>query len=121
MVLDSLILLSFFVRSVFAFHGKLLQRTDIQNEHHALISELGRAGDAFALCERIFNSAHHDLALAEYSINCQTNRARFFTNHEDMKVVATLVIHLKNACEPDQWKNFSAIRDDFVILQLLRC
>src|ERR1044072_4158542 len=107
-------------KSVLALRRKLPQSTYVQNQHHALISELGRTGDASALCEWILNGAHHDLALSEYSINRKTHGVCFFTNHEDMKVVATLLIHFENAGESNQGKNFSAIGNDFVVLQLLR-
>ena len=101
-------------------HRKFSQCTDVQDQHHALIAELGRAGDAFALRDRIFDSSHNDLSLSDYSIDRKSDRVCFLTNHQHVKLLATFVIQLKHTSEAKQRQYFAAIRDDFVVLQYFR-
>src|SRR5262249_42552604 len=86
----------------------------------SLIAKFGGARNAARLRQRILDRAHYDLALTKYSIDCKAHRVCLFTNYQHMKLIAALVIHLKDAREAQQRKNFSAIGNDFVILEHLR-
>src|SRR5678815_3458166 len=74
---------------------KFSQRAGVQDQHHVLIAELGSSGDTFALRERIFDGSHDDLSLSDYSINRESNGVCILTNHQHVKLLATLVIHHK--------------------------
>ena len=67
-----------------------------------MIAQFGGAGDAFALRERILDRAHHDLSLAEYSVDCEADCVRFFAKHQHVKTLAAFVIHFKHARQSKQ-------------------
>jgi hypothetical protein len=95
----------------------LSQSSDVENKHDALIAELGCSRDASRLREWILNRTHYNLALSDYSIDRESDRVCFLTYYEDVEFIGTLVIHLKHPSETQEGQNFSAIRNDFVILQ----
>ena len=82
-----------------------------------LIAELGSSGDTFALRERIFDGSHDDLSLSDYAIDREPDSVCIFTNHQHVKLLTTLVIHLKDSRETKQRQNFAAIGYDLIILQ----
>ena len=65
-----------------------------------MISEFGSTRNPLTLGDRIFNRTYDDFALSQNSIDREANRICLFTNDQNVKSFAALIINLKHTGQP---------------------
>ena len=79
------------------FNSQLPQRGDVQNQHHSLIAKLSCPGDAFALRSGSLIARTTISRCPSIRSTARPTAISFLTDHQHMKLCATLVIHFKDA------------------------
>src|SRR5215467_5395534 len=95
--------------------GSQSQVLRIEYQDNAPIAELGRAGDARHLNQRIADRPHHNLPLSQNSIYRDPNRVPTRAYDENMKIASGFLIELENPRQSQKGQDTAPVTDQLVV------